>query len=281
MMLNQNDLYGKLQNIITNRFAVPSEFWLTIAAIDTRIGWTRARLVNSMSTDFDVIWLIDRFTTVRATSQALVETVENLPSPFHDIRKCFVRLGIERKNGDLVWGYVYSADGGMQQTIYHVAASLEAYMKNNAPFYDKPIASSSGWHDEASLSCKEWQMVIDASMNREIVPESVLRVRNLEMRRYLIKKIGYEKLKEMIPTLKVIHKDTHNRELFEIVLPEDFTRPMGGTGNSRRMRFVKVQDASTDREFILAVSLTATKCHDAVAWTFNRTPDQYHPTYET
>jgi len=60
--------------------------------------------------------------------------------------------------------------------------------------------------------------------------------------------------------------------LYEVELPED---------PERVARYVQVADPSTGREYFLRVPPSIQTAAEAVAWTFGRTPDKYHPATET
>ena len=61
--------------------------------------------------------------------------------------------------------------------------------------------------------------------------------------------------------------------LFEVCLPAD--DPEGVA------RYVQVQDASTERQYLLRVPPTIQTAAEAVAWTFQLAGDDYRPVQET
>ena len=98
----------------------------------------------------------------------------------------------------------------------------------------------------------------------DLDPAKALNAINAEIRRYLIKRIGYENIKEAV-NAEILHTD----------------------GTSELLRFadgdtyVKVQDTSTKREYLLFVDQNVKTCRAAIAWTFGLTEKQYNPIIET
>jgi len=102
----------------------------------------------------------------------------------------------------------------------------------------------------------EW--VLDTA---NVDPSLALTWEDVEQRRCLAELIGWEKVLSQLKTKK-IHEDQFG-ELLEANLPENGTQ-----------RFVKVI-CGTGRTFVLPVSNTAKTCLEAVAETYNVTPEQY------
>jgi hypothetical protein len=97
-----------------------------------------------------------------------------------------------------------------------------------------------------------------------ITPEEVMGARNAEVRRYLIKRVGYEKIKRPAGA-SVIHADGTS----ELLL---FTNTE---------QYVKVKDSSTDRVYLLYVPSHIKTCKAAIAWTFGLNEQEYDPIIET
>lgn len=97
-----------------------------------------------------------------------------------------------------------------------------------------------------------------------ITPEEVMGATNAEVRRYLIKRIGYEKIKRLAGA-SVVHTDgTSELLLF-----------------ANKEQYVKVKDSSTDRIYLLYVPGHIKTCKAAVAWTFGLNEQEYNPVIET
>ena len=93
---------------------------------------------------------------------------------------------------------------------------------------------------------------------------------NLEVRRIIQERMGGRFVAELGG--RVI--DTSLRgTLYEVRLPED--DPEGVA------RYVQVQDTSTSRQYFLRVPPTVQTATEAVAWTFSRTIEDYHPAQES
>lgn len=101
-------------------------------------------------------------------------------------------------------------------------------------------------------------------VREDVKPEEVLTATNAEIRRYLIKRIGYEKIKDAVKAT-VIHKDGDS----ELLVFEN------------KEMYVKVKDSSTDREYLLFVEGNHKTCKSAIAWTFGLQEHEYNPIIET
>lgn len=100
----------------------------------------------------------------------------------------------------------------------------------------------------------------------------VFTAKNAEVRRCLMKNVGYNKIKKNLNVV-VIHTDKDKmgkpRELFKVQINNDTDC------------YVKVTDSSTDREYLLSVPIDMKTCHQAVAWTFDLREEEYDPIIET
>jgi hypothetical protein len=99
--------------------------------------------------------------------------------------------------------------------------------------------------------------------------EDFLRERNLEVRRIIQERMGSRFVWELEG--KYIDGGPPG-VLYEVELPGD---------PERVARYVQVQDASTDRYYFLRVPPTIQTAAEAVAWSFNLSVQEYHPTGET
>lgn len=166
------------------------------------------------------------------------------------------RFGLT-KDGKIIWGF----DSGCScpsaweesRVDYNVTEWKEFEVSSHEAF-------DADWQDESYANLQDYLLLI----KEEVLPAEVLRAKNAEIRRYLIKRIGYEKIKNAVKA-EVIHKDGEN-ELLKF--------------NTGEM-YVKVKDSSTDREYLLFVEGRHETCRSAIAWTFGLQEYQYNPIIET
>ncbi len=111
------------------------------------------------------------------------------------------------------------------------------------------------WEDECYKTLKDYTLLIKEDIN----PLKVLKISNMEVRRFLMKRIGYDKIKDDA-SVKVIHQDGTS-ELLDI------------NGD----KYVKVRDSSTQREYLLYVPEHIKECKQGIAWTFDLTEKEYNP----
>lgn len=311
------EVYELLDRLIRDRYAIPAEFWLHQDEPDEVDEWTRRlrsrpRWQDRMAPEFrsrpvprgkNVIWLMQD--EERERELFLME--EPTVARAYDMRRKFMQLGIERDSGDLVWGYRYSMPGEAPTSMSYTYTSLERFASGE--FFDNTVKTIDGWQDRVWEAAKEWMLLIDAAKGKEFgLPDmsAILNIRNAEMKRYLIKKVGYANIKAVLKP-RVIHVDKETgAELFEILMPIDPRRgvsideniePLYAMGrsdpvnfisrgrtitNGVLMRFVKVNDSThKDREYILSVPPEMQRVRQAIAWTFRRSEKDYKPLVET
>jgi hypothetical protein len=100
--------------------------------------------------------------------------------------------------------------------------------------------------------------------------EDFLGERNIEARRIIQERMGAERF---VWELAATYIDGGSQGvLYEVKLPDD---------PDRVARYVQVLDPSTGREYFLRVPPSVNTVDEAVAWTFGRTTDEYHPAQET
>lgn len=216
----------EIETLIENRHKVPDEFW-----------------VRTDGGTYQVIWFMDR-------QKPSVEQSYDFDEE---------RFGIT-KDGKVIWGFDSgcsypspwsSADFG--DTAYSVKEWKEFAVEPEQSF-------DAGWEDECYSNLKDYLLLITDDLN----PSDVLSASNAEVRRFLIKRIGYENIKDKVGA-EVIHKDGHN-ELLKFENGE---------------MYVKVRDHSTDREYLLFVEGNHSTCRSAIAWTFGLKEEDYKPIIET
>jgi hypothetical protein len=108
-----------------------------------------------------------------------------------------------------------------------------------------------------------------------LAPETLTRddflgERNVEARRIIQERMGAERF---VWELAATYIDSGPQGvLYEVELPDD---------PERVARYVQVLDPSTGREYFLRVPPSVQTATEAVAWTFGRTPEEYHPAQES
>ena len=215
---------NEIERLIEKRDLIPEEFWVPTAGEKYR-----------------VIWFMDR----------------QKPSVEQSCDFDEERFGITRE-GNVIWGF----DSGCScpspwidcgDAVYHVKEWKEFTVPAEEAF-------DADWQDACYANLKDYILLI----NDDIEPQKVLEVQNAEIRRYLIKRVGYENIKDKVQAT-VLHVDGDN-ELLKF-----------NTGEL----YVKVKDASTDREYLLYVEGNHATCKSAIAWTFGLTEKDYNPIIET
>ena len=123
-----------------------------------------------------------------------------------------------------------------------------------------------GWDDVSLLNIEDYLKLIEAQKD-QLPPSEVLKIQNSEIRRYLIKRVGYENIKNYVKAT-VLHQDGDS-ELLSIKT------------EGVEERYVKVKDSSTDREYLLYVPDNIERCKQAIAWTFGLEEKEYAPLIES
>jgi len=101
-----------------------------------------------------------------------------------------------------------------------------------------------------------------------LTARDIISCSNLEVRRELMRDFKYENLVKELRGI-VINTDKTG-ELIKLQVRKE-----------ESMKFVKVKDASTDREYIIRVPPNMKTCKEAVAWTFGLGEKEYNPERET
>ncbi len=164
------------------------------------------------------------------------------------------RLGITR-NGDMVWGFSSGCScwSGWESDDYCPTVSVKEFVVDM-------FSGSENWEAEAQSNLVDFLTLV----SDKIEPQDVLNVKNAEIRRYLIKRVGYENIKDTVKA-EVIHRDGDS-ELLKFENGE---------------MYVKVKDSSTERDYLLFVEGGHKTCRSAIAWTFGLKEEEYKPIFET
>lgn len=221
----ENKFKTKIQELIKKRDLIPDEFW-----------------VRAEGGEHFVIWFMDR------------------QKPSVEVNYSFdqERFGIT-KDGLVIWGF----DSGCScPNPWDSSDNFEGYSTREWKEFEvnPETAFDADWKDECYKNLEAYLFLISKRPD----PKKVVALENAEIRRYMIKRVGYGKIKESVKA-KVLHRDGHN-ELLEF--------------NNGEM-YVKVRDSSTDREYLLFVEGHHETCRSAIAWTFGLSESEYCPILET
>lgn len=216
----------EIEKLIQNRSKIPDEFW-----------------VKTDGGMYETIWFMDR-------QKPSVEVCYDFDEE---------RFGLT-KEGKIIWGFDSgcscpspwsSVDFG--DTNYLVKEWKEFVVSPEEAF-------DADWQDECYKNLKDYLLLIEENVQ----PKEVLQAQNAEIRRYLIKRIGYENIKNDVEA-EILHKDGNN-ELLKFKSGE---------------LYVKVKDNSTEREYLLYVEGNHKTCKSAIAWTFGLKEEEYNPLVES
>ena len=219
----------QIEKLIEERGYIPDEFW-----------------VKAEKADYSCLWFI-------SGQKPSVEA-------FYDFDE--ERFGIT-KDGKIVWGY----DSGCSCPSPW-DDNFDGYnVKDEKQFFLEEMPELDEQWESTYQSNLEDYLKLIKSIKGELSTKEVFHIRNQEIRRYIMKRIGYETIKGDVDT-KLIHKDGTS-ELLEI--------SFGDT----KERYVKVKDTSTEREYLLYVPNEIQRCRQGIAWTFGLKEEEYNPIIES
>lgn len=232
-------LYANLEKLSSKLDKIPDEFWV------------------QAENGEQVIWFLDREDGTAGSYETSQE-----------------RLGMTKER-EIIYGFSSGCScwGGWVKNDYCPTLSYKEFtLKKIQTFSSKDgsrysvdeknadITFAEGWDKESSDNLNDFLLLIEENLE----PKKVLEVKNAEIRRYLIKRIGYENIKNDVQA-EVLHKD----------------------GTSELLKFnngecyVKVKDTSTDREYLLFVPNNIKTCREGIAWTFGLKENEYNPIIES
>lgn len=230
-------LYKNLEKLIKNLNKIPDEFWI--------------KAENNKR----VIWFLDR----EDGSAGSYETSQE-------------RLGLT-KEGEVIYGFSSGCScwSGWESSDLCPTLSYKEFALQKIRTYkvsDKYTTSeekydiefAEGWQEESLSNLNDFLLLIQENLE----PKKVLEVKNAEIRRYLIKRIGYEEIKNDVQA-EVLHQDGTS-ELLKFKSGECY---------------VKVKDSSTEREYLLYVPEWTKTCKQGIAWTFGLEEKEYNPIIES
>lgn len=230
-MSETNILEKKIKKLSKELKKIPDEFW-----------------VRSEGGQYEVIWILDQEDGTAGSYETSQE-----------------RLGITRE-GDILWGYSSGCScwSGWDSNDYCPTVSVKEFKINM--FKEQREGKS---YSESELN--DWEGLASSNLDdflflvsEKTTPKQVLEVKNAEIRRYLIKRIGYDNIKKYVKA-EVLHKDGEN-ELLRFENGE---------------MYVKVKDTSTERDYLLFVEGRHETCRSAIAWTFGLREEEYNPIIES
>ncbi|MHA1732519.1 MAG: DUF6745 domain-containing protein [Promethearchaeota archaeon] len=129
--------------------------------------------------------------------------------------------------------------------------------------------SFDGHLNEAEVRRIVQEMLLLTRPADDLKARDVLSCRNLEVRRLLLERFGYERLLAELGG-EVVHAD-ESSQLIRLRIGRDI----------EPLQFVKVRDSTTHATYLLRVPPDVRTCLEAVAWTFGMTPEEYRPIRET
>jgi len=214
----------EIEELIAKKDLIPDEFWVQAQCLDER-----------------VIWFVNR----------------QKPSvvAFYDFDE--ERFGLTR-SGKIVWGFDSGCScpspwfDNMNDETYSKKEWKEYVLGSEAPLDE-------GWEDECFENMRDYLLLTKG----DVSIHEVLNAKNAEVRRYLMKRVGYENIRKL-PNVSILATDGTS-ELLKI----------------NDEQYVKVKDSSTDREYLLYVPAYIKNCKQGIAWTFGLQEREYNPTVET
>ena len=176
------------------------------------------------------------------------------------------RIGMDR-DGNIVWAFDSGCSCNSPWEAFDITKCEKVEPKRfvlskftGERYGDSYDGDSYTPPEEIEKGIDEFLLLVRA----DVKPKEVLSALNAEIRRYLIKRIGYDKIKKAV-NATVLHKDGKN-ELLKFASGE---------------MYVKVRDSSTKRDYLLYVEGRHETCRSAIAWTFGLSEAEYQPEIET
>jgi hypothetical protein len=141
---------------------------------------------------------------------------------------------------------------------------------------DGPAVGWEGWGVYAIHGVRVPAKVVEAP--ETLTPAEIAAEPNAEVRRIMVERFGPERyIRES--DAETIHEDTdglgHPRRLLRLPQTDDEPLAMVEVINSTP------EPDGTHKRYMLRVPPAMTTCQEAVAWTFNATPDEYAVAVET
>lgn len=113
-------------------------------------------------------------------------------------------------------------------------------------------------------------------LQKEHKPEDIFLVQNTEVRRCLMKEINYNKIIKILNP-EIISSDIDKLGKERQLIEFKFDR----AGRHVVDRYIKVEDSSTNRVYLLGVPENIKTPHEGIAWSFDIEPELYTPQQET
>lgn len=240
MGMSEIKFQEQIEHLIENRHMIPDEFW-----------------VKTDADKYEVLWFMDR-------QKPSVEANYSFDEE---------RFGLTR-DGKVIWGFHSgcSCPSPWSSSDFGDAYETREWKEFVMQDYGKPVQTEenrwsaaewfdAGWEEECYSNLSDYILL---TRGENIDPVEVLNAKNAEVRRYLIKRVGYQNIKDKV-SAQVLHTEGDN-ELLKF-------------GNGEM--YVKVKDSSTEREYLLFVEGNHKTVRSAIAWTFGLREEEYNPIIET
>lgn len=243
-------LYGNVEDSV--EYLVGESIWERVGAtVQEEIGeWVQERALNSVS--------------------ASVEGYQAAPSlayyRFFDAYLAPNELHALAHFNELVSGYWLGHEEAFLVRRPHLLSrDAEGFLHSAT---GKCLEYRDGWGFYAWHGVRVPERVILAP--ETLTREDFLSEQDVEVRRVIQERMG----ERFVSELGGVVIDAGPRgTLYEVALPEDDPEQVA--------RYVRVQDASTFRQYFLRVPPTVQTAAEAVAWTFQVAAEDYHPAQET
>lgn len=255
-MSKTDDLCANLSRLSVNRYRIPDEFWTNMRSM----GRCIVLLDRDKNPEQDVRVNGERMKLKQAADWAKE------------------RLMLHKETGSIIVGNDAGCNCCLRAWDSHDASitykmvAPEQFAKS--PYY---FDLDPDYVSVVANTLVDWLKFLQDPEGMDA--RDVLETRNLEIRRYLITKMGYDVIKKRLHATVVERDKIMRAELFDIPISEE-EASRSRVGWISHMRFVKVKDSSSDREYILAVDPTARTCRSAIAATFGLRESEYFPEEE-
>lgn len=192
--------------------------------------------------------------TTRGTHRAIWFLDRQKPSVQASYDFDVERFGVT-KDGKIIWGF----DSGCScpspwENDNYETKEWKEFILAALPEFD------TDWQEEIARTIDDFLLLID----KKAKAADIIKCKNAEVRRYLIKRIGFDTLKKHLKA-EVVHEDGSS-QLLKMENGE---------------QYVKVKDSSTEREYLLYVPDHIKRCKEGIAWTFGLRENEYEPIIET
>lgn len=128
---------------------------------------------------------------------------------------------------------------------------------------------------EVMDAAKEYILFKRLHENQKISAREIMNCKNLELRRALLERFGYEKM------LNELGGHMIDAEGNYILFKMDFREVNESVKLNEDVKLLKMKDSSTERWYVLRVPPNVKNCTEAVSWSFNTPVEEYKLEVET